>query len=303
MLCSLLKKGKPLRFTQSLRDGLTMGIYNWANKLKVLHWGSFCLVSLYISIVSGIVVALQYDLTTPYYSVSALDLLVPYGEFFRSVHFYSSQLFFLLSCVHLLATYDKTAGYSAKAWTMLILSLPVGLFLLFTGYVLRGDNTGFSAGMIAEAILKDIPLVGGILNDFLFSISQHGMKRVYVHHVITLDALWLILVWDHLRRYKVEISNHLPLICVTLGFCLIIAAPLEPEVLGVEYIAGPWFFLGLQELLRYLHPLLAGVIFPATFLVALLFARQHNRYCKNILRFLFFWLLLYAVLTAIAWLR
>lgn len=270
---------------------------------KRLRWGAWSLVSLYISLASGIVVGLQYDLTTPYYSVTALDLLVPYGEFFRSTHFYSSQLFFLFGCVHLIAVFDKTENYSTREWVLLILSLVAALLLLFTGYVLRADSTGFSAGMIAEAILKTIPIIGGALDTLLFSVSEKGMHRVYLHHVITLDLLWLLLAWDHLRRYRVKVTDHIPLICLTFGFCLAAAAPLEPDKLGVSYIAGPWFFLGLQELLRYLHPLVAGVIFPATFLVALLYTRKQNRFFRHLLRFLYGWLLLYALLTAVAWWR
>lgn len=274
-----------------------------AKKLRQYRWGGWSLISLYISIISGIVVGLQYDLNTPYYSVTALDLLVPYGEFFRSAHFYSSQLFFIFGCAHVVAVFDRTESYSATQWVILIFSLVVALFLLFTGYILRGDNTGFSAGMIAEAILKTIPVIGETLNNLFFAISERGMQRVYLHHVITLDVLWLILAWDHLRRYRVKLTDHIPLICLTFGFALLVAAPLEPDKLGVNYISGPWFFLGLQELLRYLHPLFAGVIVPAAFLTAVLYARKHQTYLRYLLWFISCWLILYAILTIVAWLR
>lgn len=271
--------------------------------LRRYRWGAWSLVSLYLSIFSGIIVGLQYDLTNPYYSVAALDLLVPHGAFFRSVHFYSSQAFFLFCCVHLIATYNKTDGYSFKEWAMLVFSLIAGLLLLFTGYILRADSTGFSAGMIAESIIQTIPLIGNTLNTLFFDISDRGMQRVYVHHVITLDILWLMLAWDHLRRYRVRVADHIPLICLTLVFCLVIAAPIEPDKLGITYIAGPWFFLGLQELLRYLHPLFAGVIFPAAFLVVLLFAQSGRRNLRLLLSLMYGWLVVYAILTWLAWIR
>jgi len=272
-------------------------------KLRHCRWGGWCLVSLYVSIASGILVGLQYDPVAPYYSAAALDLLVPFGAFFRSVHFYSSQAFFLFSCAHLVAIYDKTDGYTAVEWMMLVCSLVAGLLLLFTGYILRGDNTGFSAGMIAEAIMKTIPLVGNTLNTLFFAITERGMQRVYVHHVITLDILWLMLVWDHLRRYRVRVTDHIPLVSLMLGGCLLLPAPIEPDRLGVTYISGPWFFLGLQELLRYLHPLFAGVIFPAIFLVTLLLARKGQQHLPLLLRCIVCWLVLYSLLTAVAWLR
>jgi len=268
-----------------------------------LPWGSWSLVSLYLSLLSGIVVGLQYDLSDPYYSVAALDLLVPHGEFFRSVHFYSSQLFFLFGCTHLIATHSATGGYSFREWVMLICSLVAGLLLLFTGYILRADSTGFAAGMIAESIIKTIPLIGDACNTLFFAVSDWGMQRVYVHHVITLDLLWLILAWNHLRRYRIKVVDHIPLLAMTLVFCIVVAAPLEPDKLGITYIAGPWFFLGLQELLRYLHPLFAGVIFPASFLVALLYAQSGRKHLRLLLALIYGWLIIYAILTAIAWLR
>ncbi|MFV0438731.1 MAG: cytochrome b N-terminal domain-containing protein [Desulfopila sp.] len=271
--------------------------------LTRFRWGSWTLVSLYLSVASGIVVALQYDLANPYYSVVGLDLLVPYGAFFRSVHFYSSQAFFLLGCIHLLAAYAKTEDYSRQDWQMLVLSLVAGLLLLFTGYILRADSTGFAAGMIAESIIKTIPLAGDTLNAMFFAISDQGLHRVYVHHVITLDALWLVLVWGHLRRYRVRLSEHLPFICLLLMFSLAVSAPLDQEQPGTTYIAGPWFYLGLQEMLRYFPPLFAGVIWPASFVAALLYAKQCPSRRPLLLRLIFLWLLLYATLSVIAWLR
>lgn len=271
--------------------------------LEKFRWGAWTLVSLYLSVISGIVVALQYDLTTPYYSVAALDLLVPYGAFFRSVHFYTSQGFFLFGCVHLVATYGKSEGYSVKDWILLVISLVAGLLLLFTGYILRADSTGFAAGMIAESIIKTIPVAGSMLNTLFFAVSDWGMHRVYVHHVITLDVLWLALAWSHLRRYRIRVSDHIPLICLFLIFSFTVNAPLDPEKLGTTYIAGPWFFLGLQELLRYMSPLFAGVIFPASFVVILLYGKNGSKRYRLLLRLLYCWLIIYAILSCIAWLR
>lgn len=271
--------------------------------LQQFKWGSWSLISLYISLVSGIIVGLQYDFSQPYFSVSSLDLLVPYGEYFRSLHFYSSQAFFLFACAHLVLAYPKADDYSFSSWAMLVLTLPIGLLLLFTGYVLRADNTGYSAGMIAESILHTLPIIGTTLDNLLFSISNHGMQRVYLHHVISLDLLLLVVGWQHLRKYQVRFTDHIPFTCLTLILCMIIIAPLEPEIPGASYISGPWFFLGLQELLRYFHPLLAGVLFPLTFLAALIFLRKQYKLFPSLLRFVWSWLLIYAILTAVAWLR
>jgi len=271
--------------------------------LQEIKWGAWALVALYISLVSGIIVGLQYDYLNSFYSTTAIDLLAPFGRFYRSLHFYSSQFFLFCCCAHLAAVYPKTQNYSPWEWLRLVGSLPIVLLLLFTGYILRGDNTGSSAGIIAENIMRAVPFIGRYLNDLLFSITNSGLRKVYLHHVITLDLVLLIFLWNHLRIYRVKIREYLPLIGLTLLFSVFISAPLEPDRLGISYISGPWFFLGLQELLRYFSPLLAGIVAPGLFLVLLLSASPANKYLRTILFLSGLLLSCYAVLTVIAWIR
>lgn len=272
-------------------------LHTFAREMK---WGEYSLLALYISVLSGVIVAFQYDPATPLYSVSTLDALVPFGAYFRSLHFYSSQLFFLFCICHLYGIFDQALYYSRKQWLMLTATLPVALLILFTGYVLRGDSTGFSAGMIAEAILLDIPYIGKTANDLLFSISENGMKRIYINHIIGFGVLWGWLAWGHVKKFRVSFSRHILLTIGILAFSLFITAPLEPDHLGVTHISGPWFFLGLQELLRYLPPLAAGMVFPLTLLIALAFLQKGTRGYRLSLFFILFWLLSYTLLTGIA---
>jgi len=271
--------------------------------LKNAQWGAWALVCLYVSLFSGIVVGLQYESTTPYYSTVSIDLIVPFGDYFRSLHFYSSQLFFLFSCSHLFFVYNQTEQYTKTGWIKLISILPVTLLLLFTGYILRGDSTGSSAGMIAENIVLAIPLAGGALNNLLFSITETGMRKIYLHHIISLDLLILILLWSHLHKYRVFIKNHLILLSLVFILSIFIAAPLDPDQLGTTYISGPWFFLGLQELLRIFSPLLAGVTAPLCFLLAVYSLRPPTGGNHPALTFIAAWLFLYAILSIIACLR
>ena len=271
--------------------------------LKNATWGAWALVCLYVSLFSGIVIGLQYEYTTPYYSSISIDLIVPFGDYFRSLHFYSSQFFFLFSCIHLFFVYRQTDKYTKSGWLKLISTLPIALLLLFTGYILRGDSTGSSAGIIAENIVLAIPLIGGSLNDLLFSITETGMRKIYLHHIISLDLLLLIFLWNHLRKYRVFINNHLIVLSLALLLPIFIAAPLDPEQLGTTYISGPWFFLGLQELLRNFSPLLAGVIAPLCFLLAIYSLRPAGKGRHSALIFIAAWLFLYTTLSMVAYLR
>ena len=268
-------------------------------------WGGLSLVSLYLSVLSGMVVALQYDPATPFFSASALDLLTPFGQFFRACHFYSSQLFFLFSLCHLaaviLAKTDQQLRFAK--WLVLIGSVPAALLLLFTGYVLRADATGEAAGVIAENITLSIPYLGEFLNFLLFSIEAEGMKRVYANHLIGLGLVWGVCCWDHLRRYRVGFGQHSRLLFATVAVSLFLAAPMEPARLGLFHIQGPWFLLGLQELLRYIQPFWAGVIFPSTVVVALACVGTEAPGRRRALLFIAGWLFVYSILSSVALLR
>ncbi len=268
------------------------------------RWGAKSLVSLYVSIISGVVVSLQYDWTTPLFSASSIDVLIPFGVFWRSLHFYSSQLFFLFCLVHLLAVIlENTEKLSHKKWFLLVGSVPVSLLLLFTGYVLRADATGEAAGFIAENISLSIPYFGTMVNDLLFAIEAEGMKRVYANHLIGLGVVWVICCWDHLRRYRVSLGKHGLLLAAMLIFSIYVAAPMEPEQWGTFHIAGPWFFLGLQEILRYVDSFWAGVVFPTTLIIALALVVFEGKIRPAALRYVVLWLSLYALLSVISSLR
>jgi ubiquinol-cytochrome c reductase cytochrome b subunit len=242
--------------------------------LLTFRWGGHSLAALYVSVLSGVVLAWQYDLSEPYYSSGTLELVTPFGSFWRSSHFYSSQAFFLLLGLHFLAVLVKRALVAkgeeevatpllgGENWGRLYLVLPVALLLLFTGYVLRGDATGEAAGLIGENITRSLPLVGHYLNALLFNVSQSGMRVVYANHLITLMVAGGALGWVHLRRYRIRLSDFGGLVVLLLGFSLLLPAPFEPFRVGAFHIAGPWFFIGVQELLRYIQPLWGGVLFP-----------------------------------------
>lgn len=266
--------------------------------LQAYRWGGGSLISLFLSIISGVVVALQYDAAEPFYATSTIELIVSYGSFWRALHYFSSQAFFLLLVGHLaVVLWKNEAEYRRGAWIRLCATLPCGLLLLFTGYVLRGDATGEAAGAIAEHICLSVPLIGTQLNDLLFDIADSGLRKVYAHHVIGLVVLGGMAAWPHLRRYTAAWRNHLVLVLLTVLVSILIAAPMEPNRYGLLFIRGPWFFLGLQELLRFFSPFIAGVVTPLVPLGLLFWLPKTNPGRLAFLSAIVLWLLGYALLT------
>jgi len=281
----------------ALRNKITAMVING-------RWGGQALVCLYVSILSGIVLALQYNPAEPFYSSATLELVVPYGRFWRALHFYSSQGFFLLLLLHLIVILQQK-GYipPRTSWLRLMASLPIALLLLFTGYVLRGDATGEAAGAIAEHISLSIPILGKPLNQLLFDISAAGMRKVYVNHLIGLMAMGMLSLWPHLRKYQIRISHHLQGALLLLLVSLLMPAPMEPAKIGMTHIAGPWFFLGLQELLRFIPPFWAGVVAPSLVLSALFLYPKSIEHQRTTTYFIIIWCALYAALTLLSVIR
>jgi ubiquinol-cytochrome c reductase cytochrome b subunit len=269
-----------------------------------VRWGGHTLISLYISVLSGIVLALQYNIRDPFYSTATIELVVPFGSFWRALHYYSSQAFFLLLLCHVAAIlWENDYSFKRSSWLRLTASVPIALLLLFTGYILRGDATGEAAGAIAEHITLAIPLLGQPLNDILFDISRVGVNKVYANHLIGLMTLGGFCIWPHLRRYTASWPNHLLLVLILLVLSTVLTTPMEPDRIGLLHIAGPWFFLGLQELLRYLPAFWAGIVVPATLVYALLFFPTVIRLRRRYLLFILAWMAIYSVLTYISYSR
>ena len=269
-----------------------------------VRWGGNALISLYLSLLSGIIVALQYNPAEPFHSTAAIELIAPFGSFWRGLHYYASQAFLLLLVCHFAAiTWENTHYYSRATWVRLSLSLPLAVLLLFTGYILRDDATGEAAGQIAENIMLSVPILGNWLNDLLLAVTANGVKRVYANHLAGLMLVGTWCVWPHLRRYTARWRDHLPLICGTFLLAVFLVAPVEPQRFGLVHIAGPWFFLGLQEALRYVHPFWAGILLPGLLLAAVLKLPHKGPERRGYRNAIGLWLLFYTVLTVISALR
>lgn len=273
-------------------------------KFISIRWGGNALVSLYISIISGIIVALQYNPAEPFYSTSTIELIVPFGSFWRGLHYYSSQAFFLLLLLHFFAiVWDNTHYYSRASWIRLTMSLPVAMLLLFTGYILRDDATGEAAGLIAENITLSVPIIGKWLNNLFLAVSTDGVKRVYANHLAGMMVIGGYCVWPHLRRYTTRWRDNMVCICLVLLISGLFVTPIEPERIGLLHIAGPWFFLGLQETLRYIHPFWAGIVFPGILVFALLNLPHKSSKRKIYLISICCWLSFYGLLSILSYWR
>ncbi|CAN5200067.1 hypothetical protein BH20ACT8_BH20ACT8_12610 [soil metagenome] len=114
-----------------------------------------------------------------------------------------------------------------------------------------------------------------------------------------------VYTWPHL--ITAEFVCLMAVTAVTTVFSALVNAPLGDLAnanLTPDPSKAPWYFMGLQEMLRYLHPMVAGVTLPTVFLVGLMAfpfmdknpsVRPENR--KTAYTIFTFFLVFWAVLT------
>jgi len=237
-------------------------------------------------------------------SVQAITYHVPFGGFVRNLHYWSAQLLLIVSAVHLLRVIFTAAYKSPRRFNYL---LGLGLFVLaimldFTGYILRWDVDICWPLTTGTNLLKTIPLVG----DFLFRIAVGGgdacetaLLRFYTWHIFALTLPVVILgVWhafrvrrdggiaapparlflDRTRIPRDELVRREVLVMLVVGILLILLsiffpAPIAPAMVGKPSpsaeASAPWFFLWVQQMLKWGDPFLFGVLIPLAILTLL----------------------------------
>lgn len=237
-------------------------------------------------------------------SVQTISYHVPFGGLVRNLHYWSAQLLLIVAAIHLLRVVF-TAAYSHQRRLNYLLGL--GLFVLallldFTGYILRWDEGICWPLVTGTNLIKSIPLAG----DFLYRIAigggeacQTALLRFYTWHIFALIIPALILlVWHafrvrrdggiavppanlrtgNTRITRFELVRREVLAMLLVGAALILLAsffpaPIAPAMTGqpvaTEEVHAPWFFLWVQQMLKWGDPFIFGVLIPLGILVVL----------------------------------
>ena len=230
-------------------------------------------------------------------SVSIIKTLVPYGNLVRNLHFWSAQFLVIVMSLHLLRVVLTGAYAPPRRFNYLLgLGLLVLILLLdFTGYVLRWDEGVHWALVVGTNLLKTIPLVGDGLYRFVMGGGGAGpatLIRFYAWHIFGLTLAVIILVTWHAFRVRRdggiasappdlsqgqqwitrfdlvrrEVLAMVIGIIVLLIVSLVIPAPTDSPISSFSSMAGssqaPWFFLWVQQLLKWGDPFWLGIIIP-----------------------------------------
>jgi menaquinol-cytochrome c reductase cytochrome b/c subunit len=155
----------------------------------------------------------------------------------------------------------------------------------------RAARVAASLGGAAEPASIGVPASGDHTHRLLALVPPAGIQQVQSKQM---DKVY---TWPHLLL--VEFVSLLAVGSLLLIASFFLDAPLGSLANPNEVPAinkAPWYFMGLQELLRYFHPMVAGVTLPGVVIVLLMAApyvdknpsaRPENRKLAN-LAFTFF---------------
>ncbi len=240
-------------------------------------------------------------------SIQTLTFLVPFGAILRNFHYWAAQLLIITTAIHTLRVLLTAAYTPPRRFNYLLgMSLLVlCLFLDFTGYALRWDEGVRWALVAGTNLIKSIPLLGASLYIFVMGGTQPGaatLIRFYAWHIFGLSlALVALGVWHifkvrrdggiavpppEMRRnskrvFRVELVRREGLAALIATVVLLLISTFIPAPLAAPMISvtapgsqlvssrAPWFFLWVQQLLKFGNAFLMGVLVPILILLIL----------------------------------
>ncbi|QGY43276.1 hypothetical protein GM418_06260 [Maribellus comscasis] len=214
-------------------------------------FGTLALAMFWLVAVSGVFLAIPFDVKSPYLSISNMMVSNPWASLIRNFHYWSSQFFLVFSLIHLYDHFHYKQKVGLKKGMAFRLSLAVLIIFLamISGFLLKGDADSEQARQILQTLSERIPLIGKSLAYSLLGDSE-SYQLIYVHHIATFTIFIAIVMVEHSRKYWPPISDFILSFIGILGISYLLSAPLHDNLNPA--VKGPWYFVGFQEILHWL---------------------------------------------------
>lgn len=221
------------------------------NFIKFDTYGNIALASFLVCSVSGIALAIPFDVGNAYDSISIMLIANPGAVFFRNVHYWSAQLFLIFTLSHIWEHIRIGSLLQVKSgiWFRLVLSILFVFFVMLSGFMLKADADSLQALQVFKSLLTSIPFIGTFLTDIILG-QNDNLQLIYIHHAVTATIILFIVVFEHSRIIWAKKMTFLISIAIITLMAFFIQTPFQDQ--GHLILKGPWYFVGLQELLHYL---------------------------------------------------
>jgi len=243
--------------------------------------------------ISGAFLMFYYvpDSRRAYDDIKDLGFVVPFGQFLRNFHRWAGHAMVITVWLHMLRVF-LTAAYKRPRefnWVIGVVALVATLLLSFSGYLLPWDQIAFWAVTVGAGMATSTPGVGNFLQVLILGgsqVGQNALLRFYVLHCLVLPLILAVLLGVHFWRVrkdgfsasvageKIDVWPHLvsreflaalSALLVLVVWSVVLDAPLQPLAdphTTPNPAKAPWYFVGLQEMLVYFDPWVAGVLLP-----------------------------------------
>jgi len=274
---------------------------NSCAKIFSFTFGQISFAAFLIAAVSGVFLAIPFNIKNPVDSLSYMLLTNPGGVLFRNIHYWSAQIFLIFSILHIYDHLNKSTERDVKTgvWLRLTFSLLVIFFVMLSGFIIKGDADSVQAKRIITALFQYIPFIGKNLS-LTFLGPDNDYQILYVQHIaVATIFLWIIIV-EHSKLIwpKLKIVLYLLPVIILVGY-------LFPPQLhnGLNPIMkGPWYFLGLQEILHWLSYPFIIIVLILFYLTAVAFLPKYSiKYSVLTKRIIFISFVVYSILIIIGY--
>lgn len=214
-------------------------------------FGQLSIAFLFICIVTGIILAIPFDVTKPYESISLFMIANPAASLIRNLHYWSAQFFFVSILFHIWDHLKKKEKIKLKrsVWLRMSIGVLIIFLAMLSGFLLKEDADSLQARQILKNLVSAIPLIGNFLTYSLLG-NDDNLQLIYVHHIATFTIFIVIIIFEHHREFWPRWKEFVVSSAFILLISFFISAPLHDGLNPT--IKGPWYFLGLQEILHWL---------------------------------------------------
>jgi quinol-cytochrome oxidoreductase complex cytochrome b subunit len=277
----------------------TNGKYPWVFFMDT--FGGLAISSLIICIVSGVILSVPFNVYDPYASISSFILVNPGATIARNMHYWSAQLFLVFTVVHMWDHFriSTEKGIRTGPWLRLVLGILVIFYAMLSGFILKGDVDSEQASNIFRSLFDSIPLIGTQLSLVLLG-KEGSYLLLYVNHIAIATIFIIAIQFEHSRALWGKALSFIILSLLILVLSLLFQAPLHDGQSNL--IKGPWYFLGLQEILHWMsRPAWIWLVLAALFVPLFFLPYVRPKGSSAIKYFLFIAFLFYALLTIIGY--